>query len=353
MNSSVIEHGGILDQVFDGYCVWRFNDEDKLLLTSALLENVVELSNYQDGSNEKKGITILSGYFLISDEEKGEMVVINSRDISERFEIDFGSALHCAKEVFSSPGQIYMTTACGLLRLDLEARRLDLVYIIDVGPAFFSYFDGSMVYADMINGKLIERRALGGEVLWSVELGDGLPELTMFSKLVGDKVILLLDDESMLALDANTGKFLWRLEKALQKKWLFDDACRIIGTYKARLRIIDSNTGKIISEKPINADWANQSDSYLPQVFSCAVTKTHLWAGFSGRGLCAINLETGNVDYQVLDGGSCDSDPKILNNRIFVPIRSGGMGIGSGRQEYVIEGAGGYKPDSDGFFEIP
>jgi len=355
--SDFLKFDGVLDRIYNGYCFWRNPEDDTSIVTDLLLNKVLDSSDVHGGN---VNISLVGDFFLISSRDQKKTALRNVSSIQDAYFLDIGVGY--SKVLLVGDGSAYYCSGSGIFNLNYKHKSIRFIYVINESTVFISYFEGGVIFATR-NGK-VEHRNWNGSTLWSVDVnqilssvGNDLPfilEAEFSSEFIGNNAVIHLSNNGLVCIDGKTGGFRWYLENALEHDWSFDCNNRIVGVYDSRLRIIDSETGVIIAERKINAEWAVSDRYNRPlHLYRSLATETHLWAGFMGRGLCAINLDNGDVDYHVFDGGLCDSKPKVVNNRVFVAIRSGGLGLESQRQEYILEGAGGYKPDSEGFFAIP
>jgi hypothetical protein len=343
-----------LASVEEGYCFWRNPENNRMSVTNAALEQVFDVA---DIDSDYETVSFIGGRFLISSKSRKGFLLSDAPGSLNFLKVNFKYALGRIKELYSSDGVVYFKTHTGVLSIDMKSYDARLLYVLKNMPVFVSGCNGGVISSSDVG--VVERRNWNNEVLWQKSLYDYLlgvgkginPEsigVRYTSGVIGDKVIIHLKDDSIVCLQSEDGSLCWYLENALKYDWSFNCEKKIVGIYNSKLRIINIDSGSIC-EHPIGADWVT-SDIRL---HNASATQTHLWSGFFGRGLCAINLENGNIDYHVFDGGTCDAKPKILNNRVFVAIRNGGLGLESNRQEYILEGHGDYKPDADGFFVIP
>ncbi|WP_444917515.1 hypothetical protein [Microbulbifer sp. JMSA003] len=199
---------------------------------------------------------------------------------------------------------------------------------------------------------------LEGESLISLPILDLLPGESILKLshqdffTFEDWVILGGVNGPLFCIDVLTRTLLWRVDYCLGKRWTLDAEGKIYSVYNGNLKIIEVKTGDVLLDRLINADWVQAKKDTL-NLFQVSVSKTHLWCGFLGRGLCAINLKTAEVDWHEFDGRTCNRNPIIKNNRIYVQIMGGGIGLDNeGTKEYVLEGEGGYIENSDNEFIV-
>lgn len=162
-----------------------------------------------------------------------------------------------------------------------------------------------------------------------------------------DSVLIQTSNNSLISCVYGSQKINWKVENCLHNNWVLGNEDKVYSVFKGNLKIIDAETGKLILDKAINNDWIQAKKERL-NLFQINVSSTHLWCGFLGHGLCAINLETAEVDWHHFDGQSLNCTPIITDNRIYVELMNGGLGLdNTGTQEYILEGDGGYIPDSN------
>jgi len=194
------------------------------------------------------------------------------------------------------------------------------------------------------------------DLVKKVDIEEVLSEanLKITSRLQSHKnnVLIGLSDGSVASIGLGTSLLNWRVGEFFDNRWCVGNEGQVYSVFKGNLKVVDAETGDLLLDKPINSDWV-QAEKDTLNLFQVNVSATHLWCGFLGHGLCAVNLETAEIDWHEFDGQSLNRKPIIKNNRIYVQLMSGGIGLDNeGTQEYILEGEGGYIEDSDNEFVV-
>lgn len=167
-----------------------------------------------------------------------------------------------------------------------------------------------------------------------------------------EDVLVQLTNSSLVSCKLSSGAVNWKTDECLSNKWCIGNEGKVYSVFKGSLKTVDAETGDLLLDKPIDADWV-QAEKDTLNLFQVNVSSTHLWCGFLGHGLCAINLKTAKIDWHDFDGQTINRKPIIKNNRIYVQLMAGGIGLdNAGVQEYILEGEGGYLEESDNEFVV-
>ncbi|MDO3381610.1 hypothetical protein [Gilvimarinus algae] len=155
-------------------------------------------------------------------------------------------------------------------------------------------------------------------------------------------LILWLENGSIIGLDFDTKDILWSVEGFYSKKWAVSEEGVVYTVWKDELVRIDSATGDTTRNK-IKSEFLKTENL---QLFQLSASSKHLWCGFIGNGLCAINLSSFEVDFHEFSGCTVNRKPFISNNRLYIQLISNGIGLdGSDLQEVVLEGQSGFISD--------
>jgi len=202
-----------------------------------------------------------------------------------------------------------------------------------------------------------------GDLFWEKKIQDyglsdhnlpyqGRTEIKPCSFVFNNNILLNVFPYRLISINAQNGDLNWVLPDIVDKQWIIGNKGKVYSVFKGNLKVVDAETGELLLDKPIKADWV-QAEKDTLNLFQVNVSSTHLWCGFLGHGLCAVNLETAEIDWHEFDGQSLNRKPIIKNNRIYVQLMSGGIGLDNeGTQEYILEGEGGYIEDSDNEFVV-
>lgn len=159
---------------------------------------------------------------------------------------------------------------------------------------------------------------------------------------INNQLLFNTEAAEIVSIDIETGERLWCVEEFSVTGWCHNNDGKLFTCYKGNLKKIDVKTGQLEMDIAVNEPLV-QSNSDELHLFQVNISKTHLWCGFLGHGVCAINLETAEIDWHGFDGQSLNSEPKILNNQMFLQFMSGGIGLdNTGMTDYILEGEGGY-----------
>lgn len=211
---------------------------------------------------------------------------------------------------------------------------------VDMQKVFVVHnMDGSLIWKRCLNSYDIPR-----EDRW------GGCERKIINKTVlhGKNALYNLEPYLLICIDTENGSLLWQLEDAVDKTWCVSTDGFVYTVWQGILKKICATSGKLIFEKNIVDEWV-QNEKELLNLFQIELTESHMWCGFLGHGICAINLETAKIDFHEFDGASLNTKPTIRNNQMFVQLTSGGLGIDNTEiTDYILEGSGGYllEPDS-------
>lgn len=236
---------------------------------------------------------------------------------------------------------------------DLKEPNLEEIIEIDYPPSECLVITDCIVIPS--RSDFIDCFDKSGAHLWRKNLNDLLPkleekkdyEIKPFAKGYKNSLLVSAKNYKLISIDIPSGKINWMIDECIDFKWVLTDDGRIITVFKGHLKIISADTGEILSDKLIDEDWV-QPNPVMPNLFQIAVTHTHLWCAFLGKGLAAINLETAAVDFHIHPKSTVNSTPKIRNNRMYLQLKGGGIGLdNTGTFECILEGDGGYKPDKD------
>lgn len=128
-----------------------------------------------------------------------------------------------------------------------------------------------------------------------------------------------------------------------------DGKVHVIGASNERkLYRLDIETGAVEKEQAITGDAAElvrAGSGYT--IYKQDVTTTHLivaWVSMGTSAVTAINLETGHMDWSLLDIEHGISELVVRNNRLYFSTISASFPKAK-YATYVIEGEGGYTPD--------
>jgi len=221
----------------------------------------------------------------------------------------------------------------------------------------------SLVSIGIGSSSVIECHDLKGTTKWSIQIDNNNLsvidaayhsgcEIQPCSGTYNDNILITINQCHLLSLDVGTGDLNWVLPDILDKQWIIGNEGKVYSVFKGNLKVVDAESGELLFDKSIKADWV-QAEKDTLNLFQINVSSTHLWCGFLGHGLCAVNLETAEIDWHEFDGQSLNRKPIIKNNRIYVQLMSGGIGLDNeGTQEYILEGEGGYIEDSDNEFIV-
>jgi hypothetical protein len=226
---------------------------------------------------------------------------------------------------------------------------------------------GALVVGDKLvlveRGQRVQAYELSGALHWEQTLFDyGLDshtydfndksEIKPCTCSYKEDVLINVFPYRLVSINAQSGDLNWVLPDVVDKEWIIGNEGKVYSVFKGNLKVVDAETGELLLDKPINSDWV-QAEKDTLNLFQVNVSSTHLWCGFLGHGLCAVNLETAEIDWHEFDSQSLNRKPIIKNNRVYVQLMSGGIGLDNeGTQEYILEGEGGYIEDSDNEFVV-
>ena len=253
-----------------------------------------------------------------------------------------------------------------IVRLNSEsANKLEFSVVRSIDyPANNPLLYSSTIVTSRIGlNSMVEAHDYTGELLWSKDLEEfglfaheenynGASEIKPCTCSYKEDVLINVFPYRLVSINAQNGDLNWVLPDVVDKQWIIGNEGKVYSVFKGNLKVVDAESGELLLDKPINSDWV-QAEKDTLNLFQVNVSSTHLWCGFLGHGLCAVNLETAEIDWHEFDGQSLNRKPIIKNNRIYVQLMSGGIGLDNeGTQEYILEGEGGYIEDSDNEFIV-
>lgn len=347
---------------------------------------------------EIKGIVnfVSSNYILVNFEKEKSFQLLDSCNLSVRLEVP--SSFEAANLFFTEKYAIYQSVGldCRELYLwDFIKNNLVQIHKFDADLLFIGLVDNILVFKSNKNyivkldveKKSVDTfkgsRIIGGAFIYQekiislnyftkeinyVNLENKLLNTLSLKKILPDGLIDQLSSASfflysnsallrstygsLVCIDILKQKLSWFVDECVGEAWSFCNEGKVYSVFQGNLKIIDAETGSILLDKPIETDWV-QDNKQLLNLFQVNVSSTHLWCGFLGHGLCAINLETAQIDWHEFDGQTLNSKPIIKNNRIYIQLMSGGIGLdNAGTQSYILEGEGGYREESDNEFIV-
>jgi outer membrane protein assembly factor BamB len=195
------------------------------------------------------------------------------------------------------------------------------------GKHVYAFFGSRGVYCYDMKGKLIWKKDYGVQMRMRMAFGEGMAPV-----ISGDKLILIFDHEGdsfMVLLDKNTGKEIWKVNRAEKSNW----AAPLVVDYKGQKQVVvnasnkvrsyDFNTGKVIWE------CAGLGTNTIPQ----PVRQDDLiftMSGYLKPNLMAIRLGregdltgTDAIVWSQTRGNSYTPSPVIYDNKLYVLTDNG------------------------------
>lgn len=258
--------------------------------------------------------------------------------------IDRGTAELGGRYILLDPldGWVAVDVASGDVRWRVSDAGEVVTFAADtVGGRIVSVANGfEIAGADLVSGTMVWKTR-PSDLGLSWERGYGAAETNVFPHIFGNTAIVAMPGQHIVALDLNTGDLVWRWSAGDESDPYSYHPCvtedgeifHIANGMLYRLSAANGE-GRAVGRITLNG---SEPPFEVRAVF-CDVTTTHVW-GVTDRGvLYAVNRDSANIDWHIdLKGTYPLGHPFVLcNNRIYVQ---------TAESAFVIEGAGGYRPD--------
>lgn len=135
------------------------------------------------------------------------------------------------------------------MRIAVPQGRSEVDRLVDLDGQPVLTPDGRL-YVTSYNGRLVALEATSGETLWEREHSSYLTPL-----LVGDHLFTVNDAGHVLAMDALSGREIWR-STDLEGRWLtspaFTDGKLVFGDFEGYVHLLDASSGDIVGRTRVN-----------------------------------------------------------------------------------------------------
>ncbi|MFC3282819.1 outer membrane protein assembly factor BamB [Litchfieldella rifensis] len=135
------------------------------------------------------------------------------------------------------------------MRVAVPQGRSEVDRLVDLDGQPVLTPDGRL-YVTSYNGRLVALEATSGEMLWEREQSSYLTPL-----VVGDHLFTVNDAGHVLAMDALSGREIWR-STDLEGRWLtspaFADGRLVFGDFEGYVHLLDASSGDIVGRTQVN-----------------------------------------------------------------------------------------------------
>jgi len=319
-------------------------------------------------TNETKpfiaGLFGFSNNTMLCPTKNGKTCEIDTNNLNVLTELDLGV-------IFNSQTVVYHDFSLLTYRDDVTTRghiklgwknnnenKLDWSFESDrVIKCFAINEDKSKVGLIETDGTITVLDALTGNTLWSKDVDNlgvlsteelewkttrGLGAIANSLHIYRDQIICGYPYSYLISIDLLTGKLLWKRKNNTE-------TLRLTVTDKGFVYYVDnyytkSETPKLLSVDCITGETSKEFeldiDEKTRELFDASysdVTTTHFWGASSKGFLYAINLKTGEIDWQYHLGFGMPGIPFfICNNRLYIRRVT---------EDFIFEGQGGYISD--------
>lgn len=244
-----------------------------------------------------------------------ELICLSLRDGEELWRTTLDAVVHGRSVVVDD--HVYVTTAEeALAKLNLSTGeiawrfRRQRIAELEIRGGGTPLVDGDDVYVGFSDGSLYKLNT-AGELVWAADLSEGSRRLVDVDEqplLVGDLVIAISQSGGMMALRADTGARVWRLEGNGHTRPLLHDGALITTTAAGEIRWVDPLTGTLRGELEMDTVGLSRLVHWAPP--AALVTDRN-------RGLFAVDLRRPWIYTEVLAQGGISGQIAWHGDRVY------------------------------------
>jgi outer membrane protein assembly factor BamB len=195
------------------------------------------------------------------------------------------------------------------------------------GKNVYAFFGSRGIYCYDVNGKLLWEKDFGIQMRMRMAFGEGMAPV-----LSGDRLFLVFDHEGdsfMVALDKNSGKEIWRVNRDEKTNW----AAPLVLEYKGRKQVVVSATTKVRSYDFETGNLIWECGGLGMNTIPHPVRQDDMvivMSGYMNPNLLAIKLGkegdltgTDAVVWTQTKGNSYTASPVLFDNKLYVLTDTG------------------------------